>query len=155
METRYIAPFQFTHPRRVRRLILILKGLCLQFQFTHPRRVRLGASAMTAQYISRFNSRTHIGCDVARLDSLTKTILFQFTHPRGVRHMWLFQGLWRIVCFNSRTHAGCALYLQGGLSTGEGDFNSLSHADFALHPQGGLSTGEEGFTSCTHEGCDL
>ena len=78
--------FQFTHPRGVRHIRLRCIDATTTFQFTHPRGVRLQREILTdsfsnvsihaptrgatatrnsnRQFLQRFNSRTHEGCDV-------------------------------------------------------------------------------------------
>ena len=54
--------FQSTHPRRVRPEQRYRTKECKRFQSTHPRRVRLGITT-TNYTVTRFNPRTHVGCD--------------------------------------------------------------------------------------------
>ena len=99
--------FQSTHPRGVRlELTMDVKSRGV-FQSTHPRGVRLKpllktitayavsihapTRGATSPFIrlgyldSRFNPRTHAGCDTERKDPVSPACLFQSTHPRGVR----------------------------------------------------------------------
>ena len=57
------SPFQFTHPRGVRRLVGNFNAKLIMFQFTHPRGVRRSFASSSDKVPSKF----------------------QFTHPRGVR----------------------------------------------------------------------
>ena len=122
-----IIMFQFTHPHRVRRQSEPASNDLDKFQFTHPHRVRPpGIHKLT--YLTRFNSRTHTGCDGRAnylrvssgcFNSRTHTgcdiiqpvprkplILFQFTHPHRVRRAGEQINNLRYG-FNSRTHTGC------------------------------------------------
>ena len=100
----WLRKFQFTHPRGVRRIMLVEGFSIHEFQFTHPRGVRLTGNFLEVSIIYGFNSRTHAGCD---------------TRKYGKGH--------ETDCFNSRTHAGCDILLQisGLLPDG---FNSRTHA---------------------------
>ena len=55
-----------------------------RFQSTHPRGVRRG-SVFSQASRSRFNPRTHVGCDVSIATAALAIQRFQSTHPRGVR----------------------------------------------------------------------
>ncbi len=120
--------FQSTHPRRVRLKHGFLPGCVGTFQSTHPRRVRqlTGYEAILAK--TRFNPRTHVGCDINSFNLSAVLILFQSTHPRRVRRhnstnafsFLVFQSThprrvrltpigamrWSL-SFNPRTHVGC------------------------------------------------
>ena len=56
---------------------------------------------------SRFNPRTHAGCDRRRWGGSNTTKLFQSTHPRRVRLLAQSPRSKRSRSFNPRTHAGC------------------------------------------------
>ena len=121
--------FQSTHPRGVRLLAMVYQLVNEIFQSTHPRGVRPGASitlhdsgkisihaptwgatmilSFASCYLTDFNPRTHVGCDLSMLGELLsendfnprthvgcdlstawkffRESLFQSTHPRGVR----------------------------------------------------------------------
>ena len=76
---------------------------------THPRGVRRRTIALRCRN-SRFNPRTHVGCD---------NLQFYFRRPLCVSihaPMWgatliRCQTLRRHICFNSRTHVGCDIFL--------------------------------------------
>ena len=99
--------FQSTHPRGVRLNNLVdvklhlcisihaptwgatvspvlLSALASQFQSTHPRGVR-PRWPWTTLPLRYFNPRTHVGCDLGSVSTLSSGLLFQSTHPRGVR----------------------------------------------------------------------
>ena len=67
-----------------------------EFQSTHPHGVRL-TSLFDLSETSRFNPRTHTGCDGVFKAHRVTFNLFQSTHPHGVRpdcgDMSLFQGV--------------------------------------------------------------
>ena len=102
--------------------------------------------------LSRFNPRTHEGCDIIKDDTDDNGSLFQSTHPRGVRHLvWSFN--LSLMCFNPRTHEGCdvPLYVQ---PTTCSCFNPRTHegCDTLF---GEIVKEPQGFNPRTHEGCDF
>ena len=114
--------FQSTHPRRVRRRSASLsdcscvvsihaptQGATEQiqdevrlflFQSTHPRRVRLNSKRRRCSR-SRFNPRTHAGCDLTAA-CVCVLLGFQSTHPRRVRRI-AGRKSWQLTTFQS-TH---------------------------------------------------
>ena len=121
--------FQSTHPRGVRHEQSPLWLPWRLFQSTHPRGVRLYVGFADSKYMTRFNPRTHAGCDADRRWSTGNLYEFQSTHPRGVRLEFQDGSScgWSVsihaptrgatsprcrpysalTCFNPRTHAGC------------------------------------------------
>ncbi len=75
--------FQSTHPRRVRPTEPSVKWQEDRFQSTHPRRVR-PVRRLSGNHREGFNPRTHVGCDIRRLELPSAAY-----------------------CFNPRTHVGC------------------------------------------------
>ena len=62
------------------------------FQSTHPRGVRLQRET-SRHWRTRFNPRTHGGCDkmIGRVNGVN--FMFQSTHPRGVRRLSTTTGI--------------------------------------------------------------
>ena len=82
--------FQFTHPRGVRRIgSLISSGKANEFQFTHPRGVRHEDPCRELiKYIVSIHAPTRGATSLCPIVSFGPSG-FQFTHPRGVRHLAL------------------------------------------------------------------
>ncbi len=75
-----------------------------RFQSTHPCGVRR-TSRWHESWLSSFNPRTRVGCEVLQLYILT-ILTFQSTHPCGVRRYNLPPS--RVpICFTPRTRVGC------------------------------------------------
>ena len=143
--------FQSTHPRGVRQNNKNVPLISNEFQSTHPRGVRRTGNKRRNER-SRFNPRTHVGCDQFRGYSYKEIVVsihaptwgatsfnwsgtankdwFQSTHPRGVRLRYLVVAEYGS-SFNPRTHVGC-------------DLNSAQTLQ-----------GQFGFNPRTHVGCDL
>ena len=106
----------------------------------------------TQPLTSRFNPRTHTGCDkpVSRCASFTDK--FQSTHPHGVRHrrVEIQTGIAR---FNPRTHTGCDLFLLPS-SFIRRCFNPRTHTGCDGTD---CTAGQFGycFNPRTHTGCDV
>ena len=116
--------FQSTHPHGVRQGIGEGGDLVFEFQSTHPHGVRPAELHQLTRH-SRFNPRTHTGCDYIdrffpQLVEFQSThphgvrpvfihlmafpLLFQSTHPHGVRHNWFFTLMDRIQFQSTHPH---------------------------------------------------
>ena len=84
------------------------KRVCLiVFQSTHPRRVRRVLLLAVLLVDLNFNPRTHEGCDAAKnLTEAANDGKFQSTHPRRVRPV-VCSFVPVLIDFNPRTHEGC------------------------------------------------
>ena len=60
-----------------------------------------------SRWISGFNPRTRVGCDVSDAAKAHYSTMFQSTHPRGVRRVHCAAPAPRSRCFNPRTRVGC------------------------------------------------
>ena len=80
--------FQSTHPHGVRLSEKMIMLFMARFQSTHPHGVRHWPGSPIFSCQSRFNPRTHTGCDLSCSPSISKE-LFQSTHPHGVRRLTL------------------------------------------------------------------
>ncbi len=100
-----MAPFQSTHPRRVRRILAAAKGGRPRFQSTHPRRVRLGMI-----YAIRLQSEVSIhapakGATESGIRAETPQTVSIHAPARGAT--WSPSLHRRIRGFNPRTREGC------------------------------------------------
>ena len=100
-----LVPFQSTHPRGVRRLIVKIISLMPKFQSTHPRGVR--HTSINYQRLWEMFQSTHPrGVRPIRHKYVTTLLEFQSTHPRGVR-LIVYESTANGTGFNPRTHVGC------------------------------------------------
>ena len=142
--------FQSTHPRRVRHLFKSQRVRNTRF---NPR-THVGCDTLSVKSYSTFrcfNPRTHVGCDTKCLPIRRQNIMFQSTHPRRVRLSSKRVGF-KFLSFNPRTHVGCDehtlkfLYLIGFQST---------HPRRVRHLQFTYFTIRQSFNPRTHVGCDV
>ena len=99
--------FQSTHPHGVRLPNTANAKLGNMFQSTHPHGVRLCTAFKRKFNVTRFNPRTHTGCDFFKLG--TGEYYHRGFNPRT--HTGCDNVGWMISpissCFNPRTHTGC------------------------------------------------
>ena len=106
---RLIIEFQSTHPRGVRLPLSGFLSLSRLFQSTHPRGVRLVWRWVMAQWVSDFNPRTHVGCDLGvELGNLGHSISIHA--PTWGATQQTKQQRNKLCYFNPRTHVGCDLF---------------------------------------------
>ena len=82
-----VGSFQSTHPHGVRLSEKMIMLFMARFQSTHPHGVRHWPGSPIFSCQSRFNPRTHTGCDSISTTLLLTSALFQSTHPHGVRRL--------------------------------------------------------------------
>ena len=164
--------FQSTHPRGVRRSLLVVSPHWAIFQSTHPRGVRL--LRLACSYNAQSFQSTHPrGVRQDKRDAWVREYpisihaptwgatynpnhvappeIFQSTHPRGVRQTGRTCGR-RRKDFNPRTHVGCDSHH---------DKNFLIFSISIHAPTWGATlrnihriTGSPNFNPRTHVGCD-
>jgi len=146
----YTARFQSTHPRGVRRYPCSECPRHDVFQSTHPRGVRLKKRG-TTKSSSRFNPRTHVGCDSKSVERRNHRRVSIHAPTWGATHKFC-NAFVEILCFNPRTHVGC-------------DSTPLVFANSVIkfqstHPRGVRRRSgkncrrERCFNPRTHVGCD-
>ena len=81
-----ISWFQSTHPHGVRLLFILLPDYAAHVSIHAPTRGATRLYFFSNMNISRFNPRTHTGCDLSCSTGLMPYFSFQSTHPHGVRH---------------------------------------------------------------------
>ena len=123
-----------------------------EFQSTHPHGVRrLGV--LPPRRITRFNPRTHTGCDAASKEPKADAKAFQSTHPHGVR-----LDLYRAISFP----AFVSIHAPTRGATSRHQLTTFCCTYVSIHaPTRGATTNPNvtplsypGFNPRTHTGCD-
>ena len=106
----WIKQFQSTHPRGVRRRLVLYLFINRRFQSTHPRGVRQVGRDFLLLIVVGFNPRTHEGCDKIVFFRKLATLCFNPRTHEGCDKRQ-HDSKKHVFCFNPRTHEGCDLFI--------------------------------------------